>query len=74
MCEFPCRFFYELKNEVIAELRAEKEAQVKTRIKSILQGIIAQQTYIATAQKSILEYQRQLALVEIEEIDEKSLI
>lgn len=64
----------ELKNEVIAELRAEKEAAVKSRIKEIIKGIIAQQGYIASAQKCIAEFQKQLSLVEIEEINEKSLI
>ncbi len=64
----------ELKNEAIAELRAEREAQAKARIKNILQGIINQQSTIASAQKCILEYQRQFATLEIEEIDEKSLI
>ncbi len=63
-----------LKNEVIAELRAEKEAAAKSRIQTILQEIITQQRYIASAQRSILEYQKQLSLIEIEEIDEKSLI
>lgn len=64
----------ELKNEVIAELQAEKEAAAKSKIKTILQGIISQQGYIACAQKCILDYQRQLSLVEIEEINGKNLI
>lgn len=64
----------ELKEQVIAELRAEKEASTKLRIRTILSEIIRQQGFIASAEKSIAEYRRQLSMVEIEEIDEKSLI
>ncbi len=64
----------ELKNEVIAELRAEKEAAAKATVKNILTEIIEQQRYIAKVQKYVLDLQKQLNSVEIEEIVEKDLI